>query len=277
MRSWDIRSGAELWSSDPRDGLVTALAYSPAGDRLVSGWGGLRITAGETIIDDKSLRLWDPSDGRLILMLEGHENQVTAATFTRGGSRIASGSADETIRVWDAATGDVVGVLDAAANGSAPSVMVAGSELLAIGFESGDVQIRDTESYDTIRVLRGHDGNVASLAFSPDERRLASASPDDGSVLVWDVATGQTVAQLSSVDPELVTFSGDGTRLLAGERGGTLRIWETGSFGFVIALPTPAATTSAWGAATSRADPPETRIAFVSLDGLIRLLRLESR
>src|SRR5689334_18198424 len=37
-----------------------------------------------------------------------------------------------------------------------------------------------------------HDGEIKSLAFSPDGRQVLSGS-DDGTVKLWDVATGQVI------------------------------------------------------------------------------------
>ena len=42
---------------------------------------------------------------------------------------------------------------------------------------------------------QGHSGDVNSVAYSPDGRQLLSGS-FDGTVRVWDVATGQCTATL---------------------------------------------------------------------------------
>ena len=47
-----------------------------------------------------------------------------------------------------------------------------------------------------LRRLRGHTGDLNSLAFLPGDRRLVSAA-EDGSVRVWDVTSGGQLAQLA--------------------------------------------------------------------------------
>src|SRR5262249_27313167 len=63
--------------------------------------------------------------------------------------------------------------------------------LLAMGQREfkGDkyrVLILDTRTWEPIKALYGHDGNIASLSFSPDEKTLASTGWDDR-LIVWDL------------------------------------------------------------------------------------------
>jgi WD40 repeat protein len=77
--------------------LVTSVAFSPDGKRVVSG------------SRDKTIRVWDAETGAVVSgPFEGHSSAVISVAFSPDGKRIVSGSDDKTIRVWDAETGDVV-------------------------------------------------------------------------------------------------------------------------------------------------------------------------
>jgi WD40 repeat protein len=69
---------------------------------------------------------------------------------------------------------------------------------------------------------------VLSVAFSPDGKRLVSASADY-TLLLWDVRTGKTIGDpLTGHGKEVFSaaFSRDGRRIVSGMGDGTIRLWS---------------------------------------------------
>ena len=76
-----------------------------------------------------------------------------------------------------------------------------------------------------------HSGIVNSVAFSPDRRTLASGSAD-GSVKLWDIASGREIRTLSGqalLEVTSIAFSPDGLTLASGNFDGTVKLWEVAS------------------------------------------------
>jgi WD40 repeat protein len=90
-----------------------------------------------------------------------------------------------------------------------------------------------------VGTFRGHSHTVTSLALSADGRRLASSSRD-GTVRVWDAATGAPEAVLSRgwwrPTMWVAAISADGSLVAGGSDDFVVRIWEVTTRSLLTAL-----------------------------------------
>jgi WD40 repeat protein len=98
-----------------------------------------------------------------------------------------------------------------------------------IGDSLGRILVWDAGSGEKLFDLIGHIGQINDLNFSPDGRRLASAS-GDATVKVWDAVSGDELFTLPGGSGPVfaVPFSMDGKRLASFDSAGTLRIYAMG-------------------------------------------------
>src|SRR5438309_1306105 len=81
-----------------------------------------------------------------------------------------------------------------------------------------------------VRKLKGHEGSVMAVSFSPDGKVLASCSRDK-TIKLWDVATGELKQTLTEHTAGVydVTFSPKGDLLASGSRDKTIKLWDAQS------------------------------------------------
>jgi eukaryotic-like serine/threonine-protein kinase len=175
---WDLRSE----SSKPRYKLqpenqstITALAFTPDGHTLATGYSGGQIC------------LWDAASGKELIHFQGDDLSIRFLAFTPDGRKLAStGSNNKNVTIWEVPTGRRLSSLSAHNSNIQSMAFSPDAEHLAIGDREGGVQILDMRTGRVLAQQRAHNSFVWALAFSPDGKTLATAG-EDHLVRLWDL------------------------------------------------------------------------------------------
>ncbi|MBL8848700.1 MAG: hypothetical protein JNG89_03410, partial [Planctomycetaceae bacterium] len=260
-RVWDFATRNNVLTMRPQ-GVVSAVAYSPDGARLITGsW-------------DHSARIWDTATGRVIRQLTGgHLGSVTQVACLPDGVHVITAGDDGAIRLWNAETGELeqtpiqesgAAVLGLALSqdghvaatvstdnvlriwdlqdrrlldswkaddiGSGPLLSCALSPQgahVALGTTQGALLLVRGQGAPVHR-LTGHTAGVLAVAFSPDGKRLMTGS-EDFTAKLWDVASGKEMLSLGRHTGAVtaVGFSQDGRAALTAGRDGLAIVWPS--------------------------------------------------
>jgi len=186
---------------------------------------------------DLAVKIWSVATPPDFVSLEGHSQVVWTAAFSPDGRRVATGSLDQTARIWDASNGELLQtflvrfpVVSLAFNPDGRKLATIGPENSArvwqIKEEAGSW--KKQAANDELLRLRGHTRAVLAVAWSPDDRWIATGSKD-ATVRIADANTGALRLSLigHSNSVQAVAFSPDGSVLASGSADGTARLWST--------------------------------------------------
>lgn len=203
LASCDASGTVKLW--DATEGkLARVLTNLPPGGRVGADWlvqfspDSKRLAAHSR----GTVAVWDLAEGS---QLWSERHKATSLLFCHSGELLTavepgSGKEPNTIRLIEVTSGEVVrsltwptrnrgsgaGRLSLAVSPDGRYLASAdGRSLTSANDADWDVRVWDLLAGRQVRQFLGHRGPINGVVFSPDSKRLASAS-DDGTILVWD-------------------------------------------------------------------------------------------
>ena len=146
---------------------------------------------------------------RIVINAQGHSAKIENLLFTPGGEQLISISEDKTIRVWNATTTEMMRKFESQIGDGWEGMLYASAitpdgKLLAVaGYpvsteKENYIVIIDLEKGKQVSTAVGHTNVINSLEFANGGTLLVSGS-DDGTVKVWKVSIGSTLALLSTM------------------------------------------------------------------------------
>jgi WD40 repeat protein len=224
VRFWDVATGNERSTSNLK------LETKELGQALSSDGATFLGFAGEG-----QLRLWNTATGREIATFDAYatDPSINHAHMHRmalsADRKILAWTTGPMVMVWDVATGKLQFKDFKAHPWSSAIALSPDGKLLAFhrGGPPHVVQFWDWKAHKMIAELEGFQGNVQTLAFSPDGNLLATGD-EQAIIRLWDVTTQEEIGTFKGHGGAInaLAFAPDGRWLYSASWDGVTRRWK---------------------------------------------------
>ncbi len=211
---WDGANGNELGRLVGHRGAVLTLAFSDDGRLLATGGA------------DGTARTWSVASRRPEHTVLTQDGNVRTVALTSNGTLLATGG-DSAVKIWDIASKRLLRSLPQGGPVTHVTFHPDGSQVAAAGGIMA--HIWEATSGRLVSRLSGHVAGVNAVAFRPSVPSSVATASGDGTVRLWNVASGNVLLNLSvGVGEPMVDvrFSRDGNYLLT--TGQNLRLYPVG-------------------------------------------------
>ena len=213
LQLWQIHDSDLLTFSDrlflnAHAGPISALAFSPGGNRLVSA--GREAFTHADVDRDFAAIVWDLPTVAQQAILTGHTGLINAIAWSPFNDLIFTGADDGVMRNWDAITGISSWSRDFEVSVIALDMSSESLSAVALARQTDNLALIGPAGFGNIASYALPTAGVTSLDFSPDGSMLVVGAAE-GLFSIWNTETHQLLATRESGGAiRDVSFSPDG-------------------------------------------------------------------
>lgn len=196
---------------------MNCLAYSTDGQLVATGG------------DDGKVKIWNTVSGFCFVTFHEHTASVTGVVFNQNNKVVLSASLDGTVRAFDMNRYRNFRTFASPRPAQFACLALESSgEIVAAGsVNSFEIFVWSMQTGRLLEILAGHEGPISSLAFSPNQALLYSASWDK-TVKIWDVYSQSSAKETLPVGSDVLAVAArpDGKEIAVASLDGQLTFWQ---------------------------------------------------
>ena len=230
---WDIDSGEKIETLTALHGYRAGYGFSPDGRELLAGGRNGKVRVWN--FDRDALTELDAGGGGDVLEVTKLGKTHLVVTVQDGTSRTQPVAL---IKTWDYSNWKLVHEFEYNVQESTASA-VSPKGYVVTGHEDGSVTLWGMGFSSAGTNFPAHRRKVVGVAFTPDERILATAG-EEGTAKLWDLATHRGIVTLKGhlTSVHGLAISPDGRRLAtAGGGRESIKLWDIQTHQELITLP----------------------------------------
>jgi WD40 repeat protein len=186
LKIFNVKSGNLLWVLEGHTGVITSIAFTRAGGKVLSG------------SLDRTLKLWDMKTGQLLKTQQTPDDAISFLTLASDDNTVLSSAWVANLKLWDLNGGQLLHTLEGH-KGEIKAIAISADGMIAASASNDrSIKLWDIQTGKHLHSIDNQTGQILALNFSPEAGEIIAGSfSSEGAILnTFDTKTGEHLGTL---------------------------------------------------------------------------------